>query len=126
MKTTPYLGRPAILLMLALAVFGCAGQPFDPPKTDEIPEGPGIFTDNAEGALVIRVGEDDRNSPAASATATSSTDAVPSMNRGDDFAEFEAYQEWLEWKRSAKGTPEYEEFQQWREWRRYREWKQQN
>ncbi|MDJ0784553.1 MAG: hypothetical protein QNJ22_21500 [Desulfosarcinaceae bacterium] len=115
--------RLAILLILAAALCSCAGKPFDPPKTGEIPDGPGVFTDNPQGTVVIRVdkdGEDRQNSSReASALEGDTPPSVPTT----DYEEFEAYRQWRRWKESAEGSAEYEEFRQWREWREYREWK---
>ena len=39
------LSRRLIALLAGAALLGCAtGEPFDPPKADDIPPGPGLFS----------------------------------------------------------------------------------
>jgi hypothetical protein len=108
-----------------MGVWSCAGKPFDPPRTGEIPKGPGVFSKGEDG--VVLYDSNKERSPAVStspAPTTSSGDAEqPAIE--SDYKDYEGYRQWLLWKESAVGTPEYEEFQQWREWRKYQEWKKQ-
>ena len=114
-----------LVSIMIMGVWGCAGKPFDPPRTDEIPKGPGIFTKGADGAVLY-----DSNKESLKAQPVSQTPATPSGDQEppdvrSDYEEYEGYRQWLLWKKSAVGTPEYAEFQQWREWRKYQEWKNQ-
>ena len=114
-----------LVSIIAMGSWGCAGKPFDPPRADEIPKEPGVFTKGADGAVLYDSKKE--RQPAASSSqmpATSSGDMQqPAV--ASDYEEYEGYRQWLIWKKSAVGTPEYEEFQQWREWRKYQEWKKQ-
>ena len=125
MKADTILARMVLLVsVVIMGVWGCAGRPFDPPRADEIPKEPGIFTKGADGAVLYdsnkeRPPADPPQTPPISSGGTEQ----PAVESG--YEEYEGYREWLHWKESAVGTPEYEEFQQWREWKKYQEWKKQ-
>lgn len=123
MKAKELIGRSAVLvLMMAWGIWGCAGQPFDPPQTDEIPKGPGVFTKD-EGSVILYDSDQKKTQPSPENTSrTPSTAAHPSSST-PDFEAFEAYQQWLQWKTTAVENGEWEEFQQWREWKKYKDWK---
>lgn len=117
-----------LAVLIPIAIWGCAGKPFDPPQTGEIPKGPGIFTKGDDGAVLYdsNAKEPTKQAPTAAETASREMDdKIADPSQAADYAEFEAYQEFRAWKKSAAGTQEYEEFQQWRQWREYRQWKQQ-
>ena len=126
MKASTIFTRMLLLVsIMIMGVWGCAGRPFDPPRTDEIPKEPGVFTKGADGAVLYDSNKE--RLPAVSpaqmpATSSGETDQ-PAVE--SDYQDYEGYRQWLLWKKSAVGTPEYEEFQQWREWRKYQEWKKQ-
>jgi hypothetical protein len=114
------------VLMMIMFFLSCAGKPFDPPQSDEIPKGPGVFTTGEDGAVLY-----DSNQESLPSTSSSQSLATPSTDMeqtaaSSDYEEFKDYQQWLLWKKSATGIPEYEEFKQWREWRKYQEWEKQN
>jgi hypothetical protein len=124
-KADTVLARMVLLVsFVIMGVWACAGRPFDPPRTDEIPKEPGIFTQGADGAVLYDSNK--KRSPAEThqtpPTASAGTQQ-PAVESG--YQDYEAYRQWLLWKQSAVGTPEYEEFQQWREWRKYLEWEKQ-
>ncbi|MDX2446748.1 MAG: hypothetical protein QNK29_06065 [Desulfobacterales bacterium] len=127
MKVGNILIRMVLLVSIVImGVWGCAGKPFDPPQTDEIPRGPGLFTTGSDGAVLY-----DSNQESLPSTSSSQSLATPSTDMeqtaaSSDYEEFKDYQQWLLWKKSATGTPEYEEFKQWREWWKYQEWEKQN
>lgn len=110
--------------LFSMVTWNCAGRPFDPPRSDEIPDGPGVFSKSEDGMVLYdsekggllpdRKGKDPQPSP----------EAVAGKPGPSDHKEFECYQQWLEWKKYAVDTPEYEEFQQWLQWRQYQKWKQ--
>jgi hypothetical protein len=113
------------LILFSIAIWNCAGKPFDPPRTGEIPDGPGVFSkgedgmvlyDSDKGGLLLPVKKETEAPPSAEAAA-----GEPNPS---DHKEFEDYQQWLEWKKTAVGTPAYKEFQQWLQWRQYQKWKQ--
>ena len=115
-----------LAVLVSIAIWDCAGKPFDPPQTGEIPKGPGIFTKGDDGAVLY-------DSNAKKLTKQAQTAGEPASRKKNektvdpsqaaDYAEFEAYQEFRAWKKSAVGTEQYKEFQQWRQWREYRQWK---
>ena len=124
MKAIKSFGRFSLLLLLVISgLLACAGQPFDPPQTGEIPKGPGVFSKGDEG-VVLFDSEKKREQPAAPKK-QSETAPVPTQppTNASDYEEFEAYQRWLEWKKSAAGSGEYKEFEQWRQWQQYKQWK---
>jgi hypothetical protein len=124
MKAGNILIRMVLLMSIVImSVWGCAGKPFDPPQTDEIPSGPGLFTTGSDGAVLYDSNKESLP-PASSSQAISTSSADTEQPASTpDYEEFNDYRQWLLWKKSAVGTPEYEEFQQWREWRKYQEWK---
>jgi hypothetical protein len=119
--------RVVFAVWLSIGIWCCAAKPFDPPRTGEIPKGPGVFSKGDDGVVLYdsnKAPSDPRHAtaqPPAAASGTAQTAPPPS---DADHAEFEAYQQFKAWKRSAAGTEAYEEFQQWRQWQRYRQWKQ--
>lgn len=127
MKTGKLLIRTALpVFIVIMIIWGCAGKPFDPPKSDEIPRGPGVFTTGEEGAVLYDSNNKSSLALSPSQTPESSSADTEQPASTPDYEEFEDYQQWLLWKKSATGTPEYEEFKQWREWRKYQEWEKQN
>lgn len=115
------------VISIWIVFWGCAGKPFDPPQTGEIPKGPGIFSKSDDGAVLYESKKTknagtpgEKAAPAAEKSAAK--DEVPTQTA--DYEEFEAYQQFKAWKESAQGSEEYEAFQQWREWRKYQQWKQ--
>lgn len=113
--------RLVLVVLISIGIWGCAGKPFDPPQTGEIPKGPGVFSKGDDG-VVLYDSKKNRSDRRTAAKGNSGRPAVPSS--ASDYAEFEAYQQFKAWKKSAVGTNEYEEFQQWRQWQQYRMWKQ--
>ena len=114
------------LLLVALMLVGvgaCAHEPFDPPETDGIPKGPGVFTRGDDGAVLF----DSKRQKSGGNTGPPTAPAVENPGEApmsdEDYKEFEAYRQWLEWKKNNVGTDEYKSFKQWQEWRRYQEWK---
>ena len=115
--------RLLLAAVMPMVMWSCAHKPFDPPQTDEIPQGPGVFTKGDDGAVLF-------DSKKKSVRAADRAPGLPAAGRpGDapmadeDYEAFEAYRQWLEWKKSNAGTEAYREFRQWQEWRRYQEWK---
>lgn len=124
MKVKEMIGRSALLvLIMAWGIWGCAGQPFDPPQTDEIPKGPEVFTKD-DGSVILYDSDQKKKQPLAPEKNSGTPPAVvhPSSS-ASDYEAFEAYQQWLQWKKSAIENGEYEEFQQWRTWKKYKAWK---
>jgi hypothetical protein len=120
--------KQAVVALIMIGMWGCAAQPFDPPRSGEIPPGPGVFSKGDDGFVLYdsnKTKADGRTDAAGASTTESGAARSEDASDVSDFAEFEAYQEFKAWKKSALGTREYEEFQQWRRWRQYREWKQQ-
>jgi len=114
------------LFIMIMGIWGCAGKPFDPPKSDEIPKGPGVFTTGEDGAVLYDLTQERLPSTSSSQTLETSSAEMEQPAAASDYEEFKDYRQWLLWKKSAAGTPEYEEFQQWREWRKYQDWEKQN
>ena len=53
MKAGTILARTVLLVsVVIMGAWSCAGRPFDPPRADEIPKEPGIFTKGADGAVL--------------------------------------------------------------------------
>lgn len=119
--------RPMLLLVsiMIMGGWGCAGKPFDPPRTDEIPKEPGVFTKGADGAVLYDSNKEPQPAVSVPQTPTTASGDREQPAVAFEYEEYEAYQQWLLWKKTAVGTPEYEEFQQWREWRKYQDWKKQ-
>ena len=117
-----------VIVLMAIGLWSCAARPFNPPRSGEIPPGPGVFSKGDDGLVLYdskKTGADSRTR-AADAPAAEPGDVRPTdASDLSDFAEFEAYQRFKAWKKSALGTQEYKEFQQWRRWQQYREWKKQ-
>lgn len=127
MKSGKVFTREALLVfMMIMGVWACAGKPFDPPQADEIPKGPGVFTQGDDGAVLYDSNKKRLPNASTPQTPTTLPEGTQQPAAEVDYDEYESYRQWLLWKKSAVGTPEYEEFQQWREWRKYREWKKQN
>lgn len=125
MKAGTILARTVLLVsVVIMGAWSCAGRPFDPPRADEIPKEPGIFTKGADGAVLYDSNKE--RSPAETPqTPPTSSEGTEQPVVESDYEDYEEYRQWLLWKKSAVGTPEYEEFQQWRAWRKYREWEKQ-
>ena len=117
-----YIRLLTALLML-LSIWACAKKPFDPPRTGEIPEGPGLFSKDSDGVVLF----DDQTSFGQAESRTPAGDpAITEPPTHKDFEEFEAFRQWQQWKKSNAGSAEYEAFKQWQQWRRYQKWKQDN
>jgi hypothetical protein len=101
---------------------GCAGRPFDPPRTDEIPDGPGVFSKGQDGMVLYDSDKGGLLPDNQEKDSQPSPEAVAGEPGPPDHEEFENFQQWLDWKKNAVGTPEYEEFQQWLQWRQYQQW----
>ncbi len=105
-------------VLLAAALAGCGGKPFEYHSGNEIPKGPGLLSGESGGLVFSR---DKKDVKAAPPPAGAQAQAVA----GDaaEFREFQEFQEFRRWKEAAKDTPEFREFQDWREWKAYRSWK---
>ena len=114
-----------LISIMTMGVWGCAGKPFEPPRTGEIPKEPGVFTKGPDGAVLYDSNKEGLPAESSSQMAPTASGSTEQAVVESDYAAYEGYRQWLLWKESAVGTPEYEEFQQWREWRKYQEWKKQ-
>ena len=97
----------SLAVLISIAIWGCAGKPFEPPQTGEIPKGPGIFTKGDDGAVLYdsNAKKSDKQSQAAAETVSRKNDANSAApSQAADYEEFEAYQEFRKWKNSAVGT----------------------
>ena len=126
MKASTILTRMLLLVsIIIMGVWGCAGRPFDPPRTDEIPKEPGVFTKGTDGAVLYDSNKERLPAVSPSQMPATSSGETEQPAVESDYEDYKSYRQWLLWKKSAVGTPEYEEFQQWREWHKYQEWKKQ-
>ncbi len=119
-----------LLLLFLIQLTGCAGKSFDYQPVDEIPKGPGVFSDQDEGFVIYDSKKHNAtNNSRESQRATDQQSSVKSDKRDvdedkvPDYKEFKEYREWKEWQKSKKGSDEFKEFQEWREWKSYQEWK---
>ena len=109
-------------VLLAAALAGCGGKPFEYHSGTEIPKGPGLFSGESGGYVLYSDKKVKAEPPPATAQAVAGDAAgVPAA----EFREFQEFREFRRWKESARDTPEFREFQDWREWKAYRSWKQQ-
>ena len=101
----------APLLFLCLSLTACmkVGPYVDPPESDPLPEGPGLFT----GEKGYYSPNDDSENSEEKPVSTEST--ISSST--DDFEEFEAYQRW---KTEERQSDEYREFKQWLEFKKWK------
>ena len=115
--------RHVTAVLLLMGIWACApAKPFTPPKTGEIPDGPGLFSKGQDGVVVF----DDAESSSQSVETPPADDSTPPEPVSHEaFEEFEAFQQWLQWKKEKANSAEYEAFKQWQQWRRYQEWKRQ-
>jgi len=126
MKANTPLTRVLLLVFVMIAgAWGCAGRPFDPPRSDEIPKEPGVFTKGADGVVLYDSNKERLPAASPSQIPATASGAMEQSAAEPGYEAYEDYRQWLLWKKSAVGTPEYEEFQQWRAWRKYQEWKKQ-
>ena len=107
---------------ISMVVLNCAGKPFDPPRTDEIPDDPGIFSKGQDGMVLYDSDKGGLLPDNQEKDSQPSPEAVGGRSGPPDHEEFEDYQQWLDWKKTAVGTPEYEQFQQWLQWRQFQKW----
>lgn len=111
--------REALMsVLLAAALAGCGGTPFEYHSQREIPEGPGLLTGES-GALVLFSDKKKAKADPPPATAQAAASDAASGPAGE-FREFQEFREFRRWKETAKDTPEFREFQDWREWKAYR------
>lgn len=109
-------------VLLAAALAGCGGKPFEYHSQNEIPKGPGLFSGESGGFVYDsnkKVKTDPPSAVPQVQTAASDAASAPS----GEFREFQEFQEFRQWKETSKDTPEFREFQDWREWKAYRTWK---
>jgi hypothetical protein len=119
----PLVGtREALMsVLLAAALAGCGGTPFEYHSQREIPEGPGLLTGES-GALILFSDKKKAKADPPLASAQAVAGDAPGAASGE-FVEFREFREFRRWKDTAKDTPEFREFQDWREWKAYRSWK---
>lgn len=114
------LGQVSIALLLA-ALVGCAGQPFDYHATDEIKQGPSVFSKEEDGFTLYST--ERGNKPGGTDTSDRNKEEAGIDTR--EFSEFQEYQEYKEWKRRRGNSVEHKDFKEWQEWKAYQKWKQQ-
>lgn len=118
------IGRSVLVTFIMVwGIWGCAGQPYDPPPTGEIPEGPGVFTKEKGSVVLYNSKQKKKRSPAPEKTPGKPSVVVHPSSSAKDYEAYEAYQQWLQWKTTAVESGEWVEFQQWREWKKYKDWK---
>lgn len=61
-----------LLLALLLGLCACGMEPFDAPRSQEIPQGPGLFTGRSGAFTISAPSLEERKTPAQSQGATSS------------------------------------------------------
>jgi len=117
-----------VLILLALAVFGCGGKAFDYQRDTEIPEGPGVFSKEKGEFTIYSDAAEEPDAAGTDEAASADADAASAERDFEAFQQWKQEQEELEefrqWKKSAEGSKEYQEFQEWRRWKEYKEWKQ--
>lgn len=124
MSSKKMIGRSVMVAFIMVwGIWGCAGQPYDPPQTGEMPKGPGVFTKEKGAVTLYDSNEAKKPPPASEKTTDTLPPTVDHSFTVSDYEAFEAYQQWLRWKTSAVENGEWDEFQQWREWKKYKDWK---
>lgn len=115
---------PLCLALLYVTTAGCAGsrgELLQYTNTDDIVEGPGLFT-GEDGAFTMDFGTG----------SSGGADAGPSVPEGSDasYQEFQAFKRSRQAGEHGNGTRdedalsrEYQEFLQWKEWREFQDWK---
>ncbi len=126
------------ILAVTIAAFfitACGGRSFDYHPIHEIPKGPGILTDDSDGAVVYdsknkgvlqTVGKEKKADTSHGSGETIADEAKGLDRNESDFKEFNEYQRWKKWKEEAKNKGDYQEFLEWREWKSYQKWKEQH
>lgn len=115
---------PLGLALLYSTIAGCAGsrgEVLQYTNTDDIVEGPGLFT-GEDGAFTMDFGTGSSDGPGAEPSVPEDADV--------SYQEFEAFKRSREAGRQGNGSldedalsREYQEFLQWKEWREFQEWK---
>jgi len=103
-----------LLIPLLIAIAGCSsGRTFEYRRVDEIPAGPGLFSNSSDGYdLLQRSGQ---RTDVASTTA-------PNRLTPAQLEEFKAFRQWQQHKAGSQSDID---FKQWQEWQAYRAWKKQ-
>ena len=115
---------PAVISILAglFLILACAdAKPVKYHPGAEIPEGPGVFTQEA-GAFTIYDSTKPAPAPKAAHQAEVPADSAEYqqfLQWQQDKKEFEQFQQW---KQSPQGAKEYQEFQEWQRWRAFKKW----
>jgi len=123
---TPLIRVLLLVFVMVVGAWSCAGRPFDPPRSDEIPKEPGVFTKGADGVVLYDSNKERLPDASPSQMPAATESGVMEQPAGESgYEAYEDYRQWLLWKKSAVGTAEYEDIQQWRAWRKYQEWKKQ-
>ena len=121
------ISRTSILLIgLALMVLtGCAGQPLEYDKVDDIPSGPGLLSgEDGEFTLYDSKGGlfGKKNKNESPETAEDSAQAREYQEFQEWKKERKEFKEFQEWKKAMRDSEEYREFLEWRKWKKYKEW----
>jgi len=102
-----------LLVPLLITIAGCsAGRSFEYRRVDEIPAGPGLFSNSDDGYdLMQRSGQ--------------TTDVASSNQRTLTPAQLQEYKAFKAWQQRKAGSQADTDFKQWQEWQAYRAWKKQ-
>ena len=103
------LPKTWLLVPLLIAVAGCStGRSFEYRRVDEIPAGPGLFSNTNDGYDLLQ----------RSGQKMDEASAIPP-------AQLEEFKAFKEWRQRKAGSQADIDFKQWQEWQTYRAWKKQ-
>ncbi len=109
-----------LLLLFLIQLTGCAGKSFDYQPVDEIPKGPGVFSDQDPVDEIPK-------EPGVFSDQDEGFVKSDKRCAGEEkvlyYKEFQEYRGWKKWQRTKTGSDEFKEFQEWSEWKSYQEWK---
>lgn len=130
----------AVCVAALVGTYGCGSKPYNYHPGNEIPEGPGLFSeDDGEFTIYKSKPTPTRDGGGAAAAAAAEGAAAAAEAEPDSQAaanqEFQEFQAWKkeaaefeafqEWKESAEGSVEYQEFLEWKRWQEYKQWRNQ-
>ena len=103
-----------LLIPLLIGIAGCStGRSFEYRRVDEIPAGPGLFSNTDDGYDLLQ----------RSGNKTDVASAVsPNQLTPAQLKEFKAFKQWQQRKAGSQSDID---FKQWQEWQTYRAWKKQ-
>jgi len=103
-----------LLVSLLITIAGCSsGRSFEYRRVDEIPAGPGLFSNTDDGYDLLQGSGHKTNV----ASTTSPAQLTPAQLK-----EFKAFKKWQQRKSGSQADID---FKQWQEWQSYRAWKKQ-